>query len=259
MYAPVQRLRTAAQVNPQIPMGFRTDLLPQWIPSRMPKFQQCFQILRAEWYSRQSSQNSLIDEVYQTFESISYVFDFMVENPGKDMIAAIQILPGTESEQTLAIRPLAASINGSSQCMSQNIPVPIIAVEWHLSRKVDNCNSKLREAMAGFREDTLFQPIDPKDLAEFEHIVAILRENYKALDVQNEIGLLEKHCTDKRWKLSVICPANPLKKGDLLKCCQVCQKPGGETCCRCGGVNYCSRECQKSHWNSHKKSCEPKK
>eukprot|EP00957_Ditylum_brightwellii_P204493 15339514-Ditylum_brightwellii.AAC.1 len=82
MYAPVQWLRTAAQVNPQIPMGFRTDLLPQWIPSRMPKFQQCFQILRAEWYSRQSSQNSLIDEVYQTFESIAYVFDFMVENPG---------------------------------------------------------------------------------------------------------------------------------------------------------------------------------
>eukprot|EP00957_Ditylum_brightwellii_P177786 13542780-Ditylum_brightwellii.AAC.1 len=53
--------------------------------------------------------------------------------------------------------------------------------------------------MAGFREDTLFQPIDPKDLAEFEHIVAILSENYKALDVQNEIGLLEKHCTDKRF------------------------------------------------------------
>eukprot|EP00957_Ditylum_brightwellii_P052858 4007540-Ditylum_brightwellii.AAC.1 len=62
--------------------------------------------------------------------------------------------------------------------------------------------------MAGFRKGTWFQAIEPKDLAEFEHIVAILRENYKALDVQNEIGSLEKHCTDKGWKLSV------------------CQKPG---------------------------------
>jgi len=37
--------------------------------------------------------------------------------------------------------------------------------------------------------------------------------------------------------------------------CVVCQKPASSLCANCKSVRYCGRECQKSHWPQHKKSC----
>lgn len=44
--------------------------------------------------------------------------------------------------------------------------------------------------------------------------------------------------------------ANP-----TTRLCAVCSGPGSHLCAGCKSVNYCSPECQRSHWKSHKKPC----
>ncbi|XP_068215601.1 SET domain-containing protein SmydA-8-like [Palaemon carinicauda] len=39
--------------------------------------------------------------------------------------------------------------------------------------------------------------------------------------------------------------------------CKVCQKPATQSCSSCHASFYCSRECQKKDWRSHKESCIP--
>jgi hypothetical protein len=39
------------------------------------------------------------------------------------------------------------------------------------------------------------------------------------------------------------------------KFCAVCLKTSTKRCNACGKVRYCSRECQKIHWKTHKKQC----
>ncbi len=39
--------------------------------------------------------------------------------------------------------------------------------------------------------------------------------------------------------------------------CKVCQKVSTSQCARCRQVTYCSRECQKANWKTHKVQCVP--
>lgn len=257
MNAPVDR--EIVLVRSQIPDDFRLDTLEAWIPAKMPKFEHAFRSLRLEWCLRQNipqDRSVLQHEILQTFEEIAHSFDGMVESPGTDILATIQIFKGTTSEQALAVRPLGAWITGDQAMMGGHIPVPVIAVEWHIAKRVDGVR-KGQEWMAGLRRGTLFQAIVPKNLTEFEAVVKILKENRKALDVQNEIHGLEKHCTDKSWNFSVICPADPDKKGSV-RYCAVCSKPAKSTCSQCGIMSYCGRDCQRVHWRVHKKTCVSK-
>jgi hypothetical protein len=41
--------------------------------------------------------------------------------------------------------------------------------------------------------------------------------------------------------------------------CAVCNAPCSKFCNRCGVVNYCSVECQKGAWKTHKLLCKPRK
>ncbi|KAJ3331168.1 hypothetical protein HDU76_003865 [Blyttiomyces sp. JEL0837] len=38
--------------------------------------------------------------------------------------------------------------------------------------------------------------------------------------------------------------------------CESCGEPGTNYCISCLTVTYCSRECQKGHWNAHKEACK---
>jgi len=40
------------------------------------------------------------------------------------------------------------------------------------------------------------------------------------------------------------------------KACGACSKPASLLCGRCKAVSYCSKNCQSSHWNTHKKVCK---
>lgn len=51
--------------------------------------------------------------------------------------------------------------------------------------------------------------------------------------------------------------------GKQRRVCSHCGKSGGDgvklqACARCQDVLYCGRECQTSHWPSHKPECKPK-
>ncbi|KAF0973354.1 hypothetical protein FDP41_008561 [Naegleria fowleri] len=57
--------------------------------------------------------------------------------------------------------------------------------------------------------------------------------------------------------LSANAPPQPQKQASNVKCCAACGKPNATK--RCGGchsVVYCSKECQVSHWKTHKVDCK---
>ena len=45
-----------------------------------------------------------------------------------------------------------------------------------------------------------------------------------------------------------------MEKG-TAKVCNKCGNPGTLRCSKCKKVYYCSKECQKSDWKTHKLSC----
>lgn len=47
-----------------------------------------------------------------------------------------------------------------------------------------------------------------------------------------------------------------LPRKDLAVLCSLCEKNAESRCSRCLGVWYCSRECQRTDWKSHKKQCQ---
>ncbi|KAH9847810.1 ankyrin [Lenzites betulinus] len=59
----------------------------------------------------------------------------------------------------------------------------------------------------------------------------------------------------QKWKRKRAGVANPLDE----KACVTCGKANGELkfCAKCHSTWYCSRECQKKHWPTHKRSCAP--
>lgn len=48
---------------------------------------------------------------------------------------------------------------------------------------------------------------------------------------------------------------SPENKVPNMKICYTCHSPASFSCSRCSSVNYCSQECQTSHWPFHKQYC----
>lgn len=51
---------------------------------------------------------------------------------------------------------------------------------------------------------------------------------------------------------------NALTGAQSAKCCAWCQSVSAtlKSCSRCNAVFYCDRECQRSHWSTHKRPCK---
>lgn len=50
------------------------------------------------------------------------------------------------------------------------------------------------------------------------------------------------------------------KSSEFLDCCSVCGKNADlKTCKECHKIKYCSRECQRVDWNTHKTNCKKEK
>ena len=56
--------------------------------------------------------------------------------------------------------------------------------------------------------------------------------------------------------MSALQPIFSLRERDHGSLCPVCGAKAVRACARCNVQRYCSRECQKSHWKEHKKSCK---
>ena len=253
MHAPVKReLMTA---DAQIPANFRLDTLQDWIPMRMPKVYDSFRSLRQEWCKNYKDKTALQHNIALSFEKIAYIYDDMVQNPGKDILGTMQIFKDTASEMVLFFRPLAVWILKTYEKGGVSMPVPIIALEWHRIKKIEGVQ-KAQQLISGLKKGTLFRDMEPKSLSEFELITEGLKVNRNAMNVENKIELLEKQCTDKSWKFSVICPVDPDRKDFFLKRCLVCKMRATKTCSGCGIASYCSSKCQKKDWSMHKKQCQ---
>ena len=50
----------------------------------------------------------------------------------------------------------------------------------------------------------------------------------------------------------------PSDKATNAKKCAACGDPAKSKCNRCGLAKYCSRDCQKKDWTTHRKVCKPK-
>jgi hypothetical protein len=258
-------------IEPQIPEGLKLDSLSDLVPGRNPAFEECFKAWRALYWIKQKvaqDGSNVYYELLQTIETLAYTFDYMCQNPGKDMLFHIDVDLDLPTEQTLYIRPLAAwtlcnQDTSSSGLESGELMLPLVAVEWCYGARADDPNAPER-FQRGFRQGTTFQAVDCVQ-GEMEVMLQILKENRRMLnDDDRKLKTLEKHCTNKGWNFSVVRPADPTKKDPTKKNrgaggCEVCEKPADKRCNRCGVASYCSRDCQKSHWKLHKKSCEPKK
>jgi hypothetical protein len=194
-----------------------------------------------------------------TLEDVGHVYDYMVKNPGKDML--LQLRDATQPEEQLfSIRPLAAWIADTIETDSgPTMRVPLVAVEWFHGRKANSSKDSQTYA-AGFRQGTMFQEVGDCRVEDIELFKELLQSNRQKLaNGDPQVKMLEKHCTDKGWHFSVVLrAADPTKRGGAREC-EVCNGKADFTCIRCGNVAYyCGRECQRKHWKIHKKACKSK-
>ncbi|KAH9934583.1 uncharacterized protein BXZ73DRAFT_77052 [Epithele typhae] len=65
------------------------------------------------------------------------------------------------------------------------------------------------------------------------------------------------------YALSVLFPVGPLQDDsrwrlEVLLFCEVCRGTDVKECTRCFSVAYCSTECQRAHWATHRDGCVPR-
>ena len=141
MNAPVKRKLMIADA--QIPSNFRLNNLRKWDAKHMRHhpLQYYFNGLVREWCTKQNVRTNdkanLRLEVAKSLMGIACVYDSMIGTPGKDIVCCMNVFKDTPSEMLLHIRPLYAWIMKMKSYGSGNIPVPIIAVEWHRVKRVE--------------------------------------------------------------------------------------------------------------------------
>lgn len=52
------------------------------------------------------------------------------------------------------------------------------------------------------------------------------------------------------------CRVEKFATASKAKTCAVCEKQSKKFCSRCKKINYCSIECQRAHWKTHKLMCQ---
>jgi hypothetical protein len=172
----------------------------------------------------------------------------MLDNPGKDHVLVIQAGKDTDDEKGLAIRPIGVrDVNA----------LPLVHVEYTCGTKKEGMKAA-EKMMGGLRQGTLMLSKEVTS-EQMDILTCLLRENYENL---NKVDCAFTECEKsipKKWKFSVVRPVDATKRGGIVYCPSGCGKAASKVCSRCKTAAYCSPECQKSQWKSHKRECKPPK
>ncbi|KAG9310831.1 ankyrin repeat-containing domain protein [Chiua virens] len=129
-----------------------------------------------------------------------------------------------------------------------------------MAKRLLECGANVN-AQNRYGEVPIFFPFQGGDVA----LVDILMENGADLDIADGNG-------DSPRKLCIVFGAEVTaavqrwerkRKGEVApweeKRCENCKTKGSglKQCARCHVVRYCSTECQRAHWKTHKPSCNP--
>lgn len=235
-------------IDPQVPSNLQLTALEPWQQAygcTEPYLKSCREVYMNKYYGQRRGMMDgdvhVYDKVLQKLEAVAKTYDKMRDREGDadDWFLQIDAEETTQHAQTLAIRPLAAlkigtvnSADDSSEHDAEEPVIPLFAVEYHYSRKVDLKPSDYRTFLAGTKETTKTIQLDAS-VDEVEMIIALLKLNRKNLDNTDEhVRCFGNTASEKDWKFSVVRGADPNKKGGVDGCA-VCGKRAPLKCSRC--------------------------
>jgi hypothetical protein len=232
-------------VDAQIPPETKLSVFSQWNGLHSIKCESLFE--RARYNYEQKFGNKLaVHEVWLILEMIAGTHQMILENPTKDYLLIVAANRDTDDEKNLAIRPIGVrNVND----------LPLVQVEYTSGTKKEGMKA-VQKLSAGLRKGTLMQSADVTS-EQLDILACLLRENYENLNKDDSAFTNLEKGIPKKWKFSVIRPVDASKRGGIVYCPSPCGKVASKFCSRCKTAAYCSPECQKLQWKSHKRKCRP--
>jgi hypothetical protein len=179
-------------------------------------------------------------------EMIASTHQMILENPDKDYLLLIAADKGTDDEQGLAIRPIGVrDVNA----------LPLVQVEYTFGTKKEGMKG-VQAMSAGLRQGTLMLS-EEVTTEQMNILTCLLEGNYENLNKDDSAFTDLEKGIPKKWKFSVVRPVDASKRGGIVYCPSPCGKAASKVCSRCKTAAYCSPECQKLQWKSHKRECRP--
>jgi hypothetical protein len=230
-------------VEAQIPPETKLSAFSQWNVLHSVKCEKVFERARCS-YEQKFGSGHAVNRVWLMLETIAGTHQMILENPSKDYLLIVAADRDTDDEKSLAIRPIGVrDVNG----------LPLVQVEYTYGTKKDGMKA-LEKLTAGLRQGTLMQSEDVTS-EQMDILTCLLRENYENLNKDDSAFTDLEKGIPKKWKFSVVRQVNASKRGGIVYCPSPCGKAASKVCSRCKTAAYCSPECQKLQWKSHKREC----
>jgi hypothetical protein len=238
--APVQRLEVIMEA--QISAPTKLSKLSKWTAGNALK---AFETTRLN--HKMNFNIRSLHEMLEQLDEIAVAFDWVATGEHTDVLVMFSADEGTTEEKSLAVRALEArEING----------VPLLSIQWVSATKKgaepDTVNDMFRGIKKGNK--TTFHNHKISSVA-MDLLVSLIAANYDNLDSTDDVVTTFESQLPLGWKLSVLRPVDPSKKGGVMNC-PGCGQSAKKLCTRCKNVAYCSRDCQVSCWKKHKPNCE---
>lgn len=247
-------------LDSQIPSEFKlASSTKNWPVSSSPSTETVFRMARVmhkDKFPLATPQDKLYYEILNSIEAFAFVYDKLKEEPDQDRLVTFDVGKDTPDEQTMSVRVLGALQLGEFESPMGTLPLPLLVVEFYHCRRVESNVKKMQAYGAGLRKGTLFQGLN-STVEETELMLELLRENRHQLIQDDDLYKHFEEQVNKGWKLSVIRPCDPDKKGGA-RVCPPCGKIATKLCGRCEVTAYCCVECQHLDWKIHKKACRKK-
>jgi hypothetical protein len=227
----------------QIPPETKLSSFSQWNVST--KCENVFE--RARYKHEQKFGNGFaVHGVWLMLEMIASTHQMILENPSKDYLLIVAAERDTDDEKSLAIRPIGVrDINA----------LPLVQVEYTYATKKEGMKA-VGKLTAGLRQGTLMLSEDVTS-EQMDILTCLLRENYENLNKDDSAFTDLEKGIPKKWKFSVVRQVDASKRGGIVYCSSGCGKAASKLCLPCKMAAYCSPECQKLQWKSHKRECRP--